>query len=289
MRIKNSPYTHKEEKPIVLLVSTPIGNKEDITLRALRIFKEADIVACEDTRNTGLLLASYQIKPKSLVSLYAQNEKKEAEKLVDKVRKNKLMLAYCSDAGRPGISDPGALLVQTCYEKGCPVSILPGATASLSALVLSGLDSADFSFFGFLPTKKGQIKSFLSPLKDRKESLIFYESPKRVKATLQVREEVFGKDRKVSLIRELTKIHEESSFGTIEEISASLGDEVKGECILIVDGNKEEKALDETSLKKRIKEKRKEGKSLLSLSKELSTETNIPKNTIYKLALERKK
>ena len=199
------------------------------------------------------------------------------------------MLAYCSDAGRPGISDPGALLVQTCYEKGCPVSILPGATASLSALVLSGIDSADFSFFGFLPTKKGQIKSFLTPLKDRKESLIFYESPKRVKATLQVREEVFGKDRKASLIRELTKIHEESSFGTIEEISASLGDEVKGECILIVDGNKEEKALDEASLKKRIKEKRKEGKSLLSLSKELSTETNIPKNTIYKLALERKK
>ena len=126
-------------------------------------------------------------------------------------------------------------------------------------------------------------------MKDRKESLIFYESPKRVKATLQVREEVFGKDRKASLIRELTKIHEESSFGTIEEIAASLGDEVKGECILIVDGNKEEKALDEASLKKRIKEKRKEGKSLLSLSKELSTETNIPKNTIYKLALERKK
>ena len=125
MRIKNSPYTRKEEKPIVLLVSTPIGNKEDITLRALRIFKEADIVACEDTRNTGLLLASYQIKPKSLVSLYAQNEKKEAEKLVDKVRKNKLMLAYCSDAGRPGISDPGALLVQTCYEKGFPFYLVP--------------------------------------------------------------------------------------------------------------------------------------------------------------------
>ncbi len=289
MRIKNSPYTRKEEKPIVLLVSTPIGNKEDITLRALRIFKEADIIACEDTRNTGLLLASYQIKPKSLVSLYAQNEKKEAEKLVDKVRKNKLMLAYCSDAGMPGISDPGALLVQTCYEKGCPVSILPGATASLSALVLSGIDSADFSFFGFLPTKKGQIKSFLTPLKDRKESLIFYESPKRVKATLQVRREVFGKERKASLIRELTKIHEESSFGTIEEIYASLGEEVKGECILIVDGNKEEKTLDEASLKKRIKEKRKEGKSLLSLSKEISVETNIPKNAIYKIALERKK
>lgn len=289
MRIRNSPYTKKEEKPIVYLVSTPIGNKEDITLRALRIFKEADIIACEDTRNTGLLLASYQIKPKSLVSLYAQNEKKEAEKLIDKVRKNKLMLAYCSDAGRPGISDPGALLVQTCYEKGCPVSILPGATASLSALVLSGIDSADFSFFGFLPTKKGQIRSFLLPLKERKESLIFYESPKRVKSTLEIRREVFGKERRVSLIRELTKIHEESNLGTLEEVCSSLGEEVKGECIIIIDGNKEEKEIDEDTLKKKIKEKRKEGQSLLSLSKDLSKETGISKNTIYKLALSRKK
>ena len=286
--IRNRPYEN-EDSGLVALVTTPIGNRDDITLRALNFLKEADIIACEDTRNTSLLLSYYGIKNKKYVSLYAQTEAKEAHALVLSVKKNKQKLAYCSDAGRPGISDPGALLVQTCYEKGCPVSILPGATASLSALILSGIDSADFSFFGFLPTKKGQIKSFLSPLKDRKESLIFYESPKRVKVTLQVREEVFGKERKASLIRELTKIHEESSFGTIEEISASLGDEVKGECILIVDGNKEEKALDETSLKKRIKEKRKEGKSLLSLSKELSTETNIPKNTIYKLALERKK
>lgn len=289
MRIRNSPYTRKEEKPIVILVSTPIGNKEDITLRALRIFKEADIIACEDTRNTGILLASYQIKSKFLVSLYAQNEKKEAEKLVDKVRKEKLRLAYCSDAGRPGISDPGALLVQTCLEKGCPVSILPGATASLSALVLSGIDSADFSFFGFLPTKKGQLKSFLVPLKTRSETRIFYESPKRIKTTLSIRKEVFGKDRKACLVRELTKIHEESTLGTIEELDTATPDEVKGECILIVEGCKEEKPADREGIKKRITKKRKEGESLLSLSKDLSQETGVSKNVIYKMALERKK
>ena len=289
MRRRNSPYTKKEEKPLVLLVSTPIGNKEDITLRALRIFKEADIIACEDTRNTGLLLSSYQIKPKRLVSLYAQNEKKEAEKLVDKVRKEKLRLAYCSDAGRPGISDPGALLVQTCYEKGCPVSLLPGATASLSALVLSGIDSADFSFFGFLPTKKGQRKSFLTLLKDREETLIFYESPKRVKATLSIRIDVFGKDRIGNLVRELTKIHEESNLGTLQELYNSIQEEVKGECILIISGCKEKKTISEDDLKKRIKEKRKEGESLLSLSKSIAKETGVKKNRVYQLALERKK
>ena len=167
--IRNRPYEN-EDSGLVALVTTPIGNRDDITLRALNFLKEADIIACEDTRNTSLLLSYYGIKNKKYVSLYAQTEAKEAHALVLSVKKNKQKLAYCSDAGMPGISDPGAILVQACHEENVPVTLLPGPTASLSALVLSGIDSADFSFYGFLPTKAGQIKTMLTSLKDRKET-----------------------------------------------------------------------------------------------------------------------
>lgn len=282
--IKNNPYL-KEEGPLVGLVATPIGNIEDITLRAINFLKKADIIACEDTRNTSLLLSRLDIKPKKLVSLYAQIELKESKRILQEVKEKKLTLAYCSDAGMPGISDPGALLVKTCYEENVPVTILPGPTASLSALVLSGIDSADFSFYGFLPTKTSQIKSFLSPLKDRKETLIFYESPKRIVSTLNIMKEVFSENRTVSLIRELTKIHEEVITGTLKELNENEMIE-KGECIIIVEGNKEDTSLSEEAIILLIKEKIKEGKSISSLSKEIASEYNLSKNYIYKLGLD---
>lgn len=282
--IKNNPYL-KEEGPLVGLVATPIGNIEDITLRAINFLKKADIIACEDTRNTSLLLSRLDIKPKKLLSLYAQTELKESKRILQEVKEKKLTLAYCSDAGMPGISDPGALLVKTCYEENVPVTILPGPTASLSALVLSGIDSADFSFYGFLPTKASQIKSFLSSLKDRKETLIFYESPKRIVSTLNIMKEVFSENRTVSLIRELTKIHEEVITGTLKELNENEIIE-KGECIIIVEGNKEDTSLSEEAIILLIKEKLKEGKSISSLSKEIASEYNLSKNYIYKLGLE---
>lgn len=282
--IKNNPYL-KEEGPLVGLVATPIGNIEDITLRAINFLKKADIIACEDTRNTSLLLSRLDIKPKKLVSLYAQIELKESKRILQEVKEKKLTLAYCSDAGMPGISDPGALLVKTCYEENVPVTILPGPTASLSALVLSGIDSADFSFYGFLPTKTSQIKSFLSSLKDRKETLIFYESPKRIVSTLNIMKEVFSENRTVSLIRELTKIHEEVITGTLKELNENEMIE-KGECIIIVEGNKEDTSLSEEAIILLIKEKIKEGKSISSLSKEIASEYNLSKNYIYKLGLD---
>lgn len=282
--IKNNPYL-KEEGPLVGLVATPIGNIEDITLRAINFLKKADIIACEDTRNTSLLLSRLDIKPKKLLSLYAQTELKESKRILQEVKEKKLTLAYCSDAGMPGISDPGALLVKTCYEENVPVTILPGPTASLSALVLSGIDSADFSFYGFLPTKASQIKSFLSSLKDRKETLIFYESPKRIVSTLNIMKEVFSENRTVSLIRELTKIHEEVITGTLKELNENEMIE-KGECIIIVEGNKEDTSLSEEAIISLIKEKLKEGKSISSLSKEIASEYNLSKNYIYKLGLD---
>jgi len=281
--IRNSPYLDNEA-PLIALVTTPIGNIKDITYRAVEFLRDADIVACEDTRNTGLLLSRYQIKPKKLVPLYAQTELKNAKNLVQEVKKNKLKLAYCSDAGMPGISDPGALLVQAAYEEDVRVTVLPGATASLSALVISGIDSADFSFYGFLPTKAGAITTLLSSLVERKESLIFYESPKRVIKTLQKMKEVFGEDREATLVRELTKIHEETIKGTLGEL-ADITTEIKGECVIIVKGSSEKEVVDDKVIVKDIRKGLKEGESLSSLSKKLALKYNIGKNYIYKLGL----
>ena len=287
--IRNNPYSKETRNGLVGLVTTPIGNMMDITYRAVEFLRESDIIACEDTRNTGLLLSHYGIKPKKLVSLYAQTELKGAKELVLEVKKKNLRLSYCSDAGMPGISDPGALLVQACYLESVPVTILPGPTASLSALVLSGIDSADFSFFGFLPTKKGAIKEMLSKAKERKETLIYYESPKRVLSTLSIMMEVFGKDREVSLIRELTKIHEEVVHGTLEELVANLSGEIKGECVLVVKGNQDAvKELSDEELKKLVKVSLKEGKSLSEIAKDLSQDTGIKKNRIYQIGLSMK-
>ncbi len=285
--IRNNPYLSKEG-PLVGLVSTPIGNIEDITIRAMNFLRDADIIACEDTRNTGLLLSRLGIKPKKLVSLYAQTELKESKRILEEVIKGKLKLAYCSDAGMPGISDPGALLVKTCHEMNVPVTVLPGPTASLSALVLSGIDSADFSFFGFLPTKNGQEKTFLEELKDRKETIIFYESPKRIVKTLAIMKEVFGEERNVSLVRELTKIHEEVVYGSLKELTSSPLEE-KGECIIILEGNKSNEKMDDEMILKLLRKGIREGKSISSLSKEIAQEYGINKNAVYKLGLTIKK
>lgn len=281
--IRNNPY-QKKEGPLLALVSTPIGNIEDITLRAINFLKEADIIACEDTRNTGFLLSRLNIKPKKLISLYAQTELKESKRIITEVKKNNLKIAYCSDAGMPGISDPGSLLVQTCYEENVPVTILPGPTASLSALVISNIDSADFSFYGFLPTKVSQEKAFLEQLKNRKETLIFYESPKRIIKSLEVMKDVFSENRRVSLIRELTKIHEEVINGTIKEL-LSTDIEEKGECIIIVDGVKVIETLTDDEIITLIKEKLKEGASLSMVAKSIAEEYKLSKNHIYKLGL----
>ena len=270
---------------LICLVSTPIGNLDDITYRAVNYLKEADIIACEDTRTTLILLNHYQIKPKKLISLYAQTEARNSVSLVKEVKEKKLKLAYCSDAGMPGVSDPGALLVKEAINQNVHVSILPGANAALSALVISGIDTADFSFYGFLPTKVGNIKSTLLPLKNRKETLIFYESPNRVVKTLKIMKEIFGEERKFALVRELTKIYEEAIRGTLKEVDDLLND-IKGECVIVIDGCHGEEKIDETMLKKEIQKSLKNGESLKNISKELAQKYGIKKNQIYKLGVE---
>jgi 16S rRNA (cytidine1402-2'-O)-methyltransferase len=220
----------------LILVPTPIGNMEDITLRGLKILQEADAILAEDTRQTGKLLKHYQIS-KPLWSYHAHNEHKQIEHLLKELNTGKL-LALVSDAGTPAISDPGFLLVRACLQNNIGVECLPGATAFVPALVKSGLASDAFIFLGFLPEKKGR-QTALKNLVTIEYTMVFYESPHRLLKTLQQLSEYLGSDRQASVSRELTKIYEETVNGSLTElITYYTTHPVKGEFVLIVDGKK---------------------------------------------------
>ena len=216
------------------IVPTPIGNLEDITLRAIRTLKEADYILAEDTRTTAFLLKHLGIE-KKLYSHHKFNEHATAASVAEAIGEGRTE-ALVSDAGTPGISDPGFLLVRTCVEAGIEVETLPGATALIPALVQSGFPCDRFCFEGFLPQKKGRTKR-LEELKEESRSIIFYESPFRVVKCLEQLAEVFGEDRKVSVSRELTKKFEQTVRGTIAEVVAHFREhEPKGEFVIVVAG-----------------------------------------------------
>jgi len=216
------------------LVPTPIGNLEDITLRAIRILKEVDIILAEDTRKTGILLKHFSIE-KTVFAHHKFNEHKAIPGITDRMILGE-NFAMVTDAGTPGISDPGFLLARACIEKDLEVECLPGATAFIPALVNSGLPNDRFSFEGFLPQKKGRQKR-LTELAEEQKTMIFYESPFRLLKTLEQFAEVFGQDRRASISRELTKIHEENIRGTISElIEYYTKSTLKGEIVIIVEG-----------------------------------------------------
>jgi 16S rRNA (cytidine1402-2'-O)-methyltransferase len=216
------------------LVPTPIGNLEDITLRAIRILKECDFILAEDTRTSGNLLKHLQIQ-KRMVSNHAHNEHKILEKIVDEIESSN-SVALITDAGTPGISDPGFLVVRECIRKNIPVECLPGATALIPALVNSGLPNDRFCFEGFLPQKKGRQTKLLS-LQEETRTMVFYESPFRLVKTLEQFSATFGNDRPASVSRELTKMFEETKRGTLEELVAYFKSKtVKGEIVIVVGG-----------------------------------------------------
>jgi len=216
------------------VVPSPIGNLEDITLRALRILEEVDLILAEDTRKTGILLRKYEITKKTL-SHHKFNEHKFVDQLSERILNGEVM-ALVSEAGTPGISDPGYLLIRECIRKQVEVECLPGPTAFIPALVASGLPCNRFVFEGFLPQKKGRQKR-LNELKEESRTVILFESPHRIRKCLQQLIDIFGEDRPACLAREITKIHEEFTRGTLEEILLRLGDaDPKGECIILVGG-----------------------------------------------------
>jgi 16S rRNA (cytidine1402-2'-O)-methyltransferase len=217
------------------LVPTPIGNLGDITLRALEVLKNADLVLAEDTRKTGQLLKHFQIS-RPIRSHHKFNEHGTLESLVSQLLAG-TSIAMVTDAGTPGISDPGFLLVRRCIEKGIKVETLPGATAFVPALVNSGLPCDRFVFEGFLPQKKGR-KKRLSELSTESRTIVIYESPYRLEKTLRQLAEEFGADRKTSVSRELSKIHEETARGTLTEVADYFSKkQVKGEIVIVVAGS----------------------------------------------------
>ena len=216
------------------LVPTPVGNLEDITYRALRILKEADLILAEDTRTSGILLKHFEIK-NAMLSYHKFNEHQTVDRVVERLRAGDTV-AVISDAGTPGISDPGFLVAREAIRAGVEVVTLPGATAFVPALVSSGLPCDRFCFEGFLPQKKGR-QSRLEALRDETRTMIFYESPHRVVKALTQFVEIFGPDRPVSVCREISKIHEESVRGSLQEVMDYFqSNEPRGEFVIVVGG-----------------------------------------------------
>lgn len=216
------------------VVPTPIGNLEDITLRALRVLKEVDFVLAEDTRTSRVLFNKYEISTK-LISHHIHNEHKAIESIIERLKKGE-KAALISDAGTPCISDPGFLLVRECVKYDLKIEALPGPTAFVPALIQSGFTSDTFIFDGFLPHKKGKQTKILSLL-DESRTVIFYESPHRILKTLIMMKEHLGSDRKVSISRELTKFYEENVVGTLDEVIEHFSNgTIKGEIVLVVEG-----------------------------------------------------
>ena len=218
---------------MLTLVPTPIGNLEDITLRALRVLREADIIACEDTRTSSVLLNHYDIH-KPLTSFHLHNENDKLPFLLEKLREG-ARVAVISDAGTPGISDPGWILLRRAVDEGLTVDVLPGPNALIPAVLLSGLNPQPFAFMGFPPEKHGERVRLFGVMKDFAGTLCFYVSPHKITRDIADMLEVFG-DREAALVREISKVHQESIRGTLSVILARVNEGVKGELVLVVAG-----------------------------------------------------
>lgn len=269
------------------IVATPIGNLEDITLRALRVLKEVDLIAAEDTRQTLKLLNHYEIN-KPLISYHRHNEETKSEILIEKLR-NGENIALVSDAGTPGICDPGEEVIKKAIEDNIEVIPIPGACAMINALIVSGISTKEFEFLGFLPLNKKLRRQKLKEIENSSKTIIIYEAPHKMKTTLGDLKEIL-KDRKIVLARELTKIHEEFIRKSIDELLSEI-DKIKGEMILIIEGNKidteECKNFDEISLEDHYKLYEEKGLNKKEIIKQIAKDRNVNKNEIYMYFLEK--
>lgn len=276
-------------KGTLYLVATPIGNLEDITIRALNVLKEVDLIAAEDTRHTLGLLNHFEIS-KPLISYYKETEKIKSPILVEKLLNGK-NIALVSDAGTPGISDPGEEIVKEAIKNDIKIVPIPGACAFVNALIPSGMNTREFSFIGFLSANKKEKKDKLEELKYETKTLIFYEAPHKLENTLEVMLEILG-DRNIVLARELTKIHEEFIRGKISTIIEQIVD-TKGEFVIIVEGNniskkdKEILDLNELTLEEHYKYYENTGISKKEIIKKIAKDRNVNKNEIYQYFIDK--
>lgn len=268
-------------KGILYIVATPIGNLEDITMRAIRILKEVALIAAEDTRQTLKLLNHYEIS-KPLISYHRHNEEIKSDILLEKLE-NGEDIALVSDAGTPGICDPGEEIIKKAIEKGITIIPIPGACAMINALIASGIDTKEFTFLGFLPTNKKNREEKLNQIEKSSRTIILYEAPHKMKNTLIDLQKIL-KNRKVVLARELTKIHEEFIREDIGEILKKI-DNLKGEMILIIEGNKSEEKiendLNKLSLEEHFNFYKNMGLEKKEIIKKIAKDRNVNKNEIY--------
>lgn len=268
---------------MLYIVATPIGNLEDITLRALRVLKEVDVIAAEDTRHTQILLSHHDIHT-PLTSYHEHNEKTKAQDLVARLARGQ-NIALVSDAGTPAISDPGFRLVVQAIRAGVRIIPIPGASALTAVLSATGLPTDRFVFEGFLPAKKKQRRERLQILRDEIRTLIFYEAPHRLRDTLEDIHELLG-NRPAVLAREVSKIHEEFLRGPINELVHGLGGgDVRGEVTLIISGSAGESRANEDLLKAEIRELKRQGLRVKEIAEVLGEKFGYPKKDIYRLAL----
>lgn len=271
----------------IYFVPTPIGNLKDITLRALETLKEVDIIACEDTRHSLRLLNHYEIK-KQLISYHQHNEGIKSDYILELLNEGK-NIAVISDAGSPGISDPGSVILKKCIENNMEYEVLPGATAIITALVSSGMDSTSFIFKGFLPKDKGGRDGVLNEVKDRQETIIIYEAPHRLRTTLAAINEIFG-NRTIAICRELTKMHEEIIRLSLEKaIEYYQNNDPRGEYVLVVEGKSEEELKEEKSrewfdmdIEQHIKFYIDKGDTKKISIKKVAEDRNMQKSEVYK-------
>lgn len=269
------------------LVATPIGNLEDITIRALNVLKNVDLIAAEDTRHTLGLLNHFEIS-KPLISYYKQTEKSKSEVLIPKLLEGK-NIAVVSDAGTPGISDPGEEIVKQAIKNDIKVVPIPGACAFVNALIASGMPTNEFEFIGFLSANKKERKDKLEEVKYDTRTLVFYEAPHKLQATLETMLEILG-DREVVLARELTKIHEEYIRGKLSTVLEQIVD-IKGEFVIILEGNSiskkelETNNLNEKTLEEHYKFYEEQGFDKKEIIKKIAKDRNVNKNEIYQYFL----
>lgn len=275
-------------KGSLYIVATPIGNLEDMTFRAVRVLREVGLIACEDTRRTRKLLTAYQIHT-PLTSLHGYNEERKGAAVVGRLSEG-MDVAYVTDAGTPGISDPGCALINRAISEGIRVVPIPGPSAAIAALSVSGLPTDGFLFFGFPPHRAGARRRLFASLKEEQGTIVFYESPKRLLASLQDAVAVFG-DRKCVLARELTKTFEEIIRGSLREILGALeGRTIKGEVTLVVEGRREPLPVRDDAIVTRFLNLEADMKlSRRDMIDRIAAEAGLPRRTVYQLILKRGK
>lgn len=276
---------NQKEIGTLYIVATPIGNLEDITLRAIRVLREVDLIAAEDTRHTLKLLNHLEIS-KPLMSYHRHNEDVKTDILIKELKQGK-QIALVSDAGTPGICDPGEEVIKKCIEEEIPIVPIPGACAMINALICSGLDTKEFVFIGFLPLNKNR-KEKLEEIKNTTKTMILYEAPHKLETTLKDLKQIIG-NRKVVLARELTKVHEEYIREDIN-ILIEKAKELKGEIVLIIEGvkKKEENDLLQLSLQDHYKYYEEKGLSKKEIIKQIAKDRNVNKNEIYQQFINKK-